>query len=68
MISTISCFLWFYLYCVLSSSDPIILFSGGTQRGKRKGLTLCQGKTTKLLTSESILDFTVILSTPWAEG
>ncbi|XP_031573788.1 syntaxin-binding protein 5-like isoform X2 [Actinia tenebrosa] len=50
-----------------SSGEPLILFSGGTTKGKRKGLTLCQGKTTKLLSPDIILDFTTILSSPWKE-
>ncbi|XP_048577354.1 syntaxin-binding protein 5 [Nematostella vectensis] len=50
-----------------ASGDPLIIFSGGTMRGKRKGLTLCHGKSTKLLTTESILDFTSVMTTPWPE-
>ena len=48
--------------------EPLLVFSGGTNSGKRKGLTLVQGKTVKALTTDTIIDFVCLTNTPWNTG
>ena len=46
----------------------MVIFSGGTTGGKRKGLTLMQGKTIKGMSSDTVIDFICLTTTPWKTG
>ena len=51
------------------SREPLVVFSGGSPSGKkRRGLTLKQGRHTKTLYSDTIIDFVCLTNTPWAAG
>lgn len=52
-----------------TSGEPLVIFSGGSPSGKkRKGLTLKQGRHTKTLYSETVIDFVCLTNTPWVAG
>ncbi|XP_015759127.1 PREDICTED: syntaxin-binding protein 5-like [Acropora digitifera] len=55
-------------WLAVSSGDPFVLFSGGTCSSKKKGLTLMQGHSLRVLCTDTVLDFVCITSTPWGEG
>lgn len=54
-------------WLAVSSGDPFVLFSGGTCSSKKKGLTLMQGHSLRVLCTDTVLDFVCITSTPWGE-
>ncbi|XP_068755727.1 syntaxin-binding protein 5-like isoform X2 [Montipora capricornis] len=54
-------------WLAVSSGDPFVLFSGGTCGSKKKGLTLMQGRSLRVLCTDTVLDFECITSTPWGE-